>query len=195
MTLRDKNKHAFILLAICVFVGCNKVNKRIEPALESITIDEVKNHISVLASDDFLGRAPTTAGEDKTINYLAEQFKQIGLKPAKGNSYFQEVSLVKLTADASMRLDISEGKRNLSLVFSDEFIGGTPQISELVQINNSEIVFVGYGINSPENNWNDYEGLDVRGKTVLMLVNDPGYATSDSNLFNGSNDYIRTMDL
>jgi len=185
MTLRDKNKHAFILLAICVFVGCNKVNKRIEPALESITIDEVKNHISVLASDDFLGRAPTTAGEDKTINYLAEQFKQIGLKPAKGNSYFQEVSLVKLTADASMRLDISEGKRNLSLVFSDEFIGGTPQISELVQINNSEIVFVGYGINSPENNWNDYEGLDVRGKTVLMLVNDPGYATSDSNLFNG----------
>ena len=185
MTLRDKNKHAFILLAICVFVGCNKVNKRIEPALESITIDEIKNHISVLASDDFLGRAPTTTGEDKTINYLAEQFRQIGLKPAKGNSYFQEVSLVKLTADASMRLDISGGKRNLSLVFSDEFIGGTPQISELVQINNSEIVFVGYGINSPENNWNDYEGLDVRGKTVLMLVNDPGYTTSDNNLFDG----------
>ena len=185
MALYDKNKHAFLLLAICVFASCNDVNKRIEPALESITIDETKNHISVLASDDFLGRAPTTIGEEKTINYLAEQFKKIGLKPAKGNSYFQEVSLVKLTADASMKLDISGGERDLSLVFSDDFIGGSPQISELVQINNSDIVFVGYGINSPENNWNDYRELDVKGKTILMLVNDPGYITEDNDLFGG----------
>lgn len=185
MALYDKNKHAFLLLAICVFASCNDVNKRIEPALESITIDETKNHISVLASDDFLGRAPTTVGEEKTINYLAEQFKKIGLKPAKGNSYFQEVSLVKLTADASMKLDISGGKRDLSLVFSDDFIGGSPQISELAQIDNSDIVFVGYGINSPENNWNDYRELDVKGKAVLMLVNDPGYITEDNDLFGG----------
>ena len=185
MALYDKNKHAFLLLAICVFASCNDVNKRIEPALESITIDETKNHISVLASDDFLGRAPTTVGEEKTINYLAEQFKKIGLKPAKGNSYFQEVSLVKLTADASMKLDISGGERDLSLVFSDDFIGGSPQISELAQIDNSDIVFVGYGINSPENNWNDYRELDVKGKAVLMLVNDPGYITEDNDLFGG----------
>jgi Zn-dependent M28 family amino/carboxypeptidase len=177
--------HAFILLSIFVFVSCNVENKRIEPALKSITVDDIKKSISVLASDDFLGRAPSTIGEEKTINWLAEQFKQIGLKPANKDSYFQEVSLVKLTADPSMKLDISGGKRNLSLAFSDDFIGGTPQISELVQIDNSDIVFVGYGISSPENNWNDYKGLDVKGKTVLMLVNDPGYATSDSNLFNG----------
>jgi Zn-dependent M28 family amino/carboxypeptidase len=177
--------HAFILLSIFVFVSCNVENKRIEPALKSITVDDIKKSISVLASDDFLGRAPSTIGEEKTINWLAEQFKQIGLKPANKDSYFQEVSLVKLTADPSMKLDISGGKRNLSLAFSDDFIGGTPQISELVQIDNSDIIFVGYGISSPENNWNDYKGLDVKGKTVLMLVNDPGYATSDSNLFNG----------
>jgi Zn-dependent M28 family amino/carboxypeptidase len=182
--MSGKNQ-VFILLTIFVFVSCKSEYKRLEPALESITVDDIKNRISVLASDGFLGRAPATTGEEKTINYLAEQFKQIGLKPANRGSYFQEVSLVKLIADASMKLDISGGKRNLSLVFSDDFIGGTPQISELIQIHNSDIIFVGYGINSPENNWNDYKGLDVKGKTVLMLVNDPGYATSDSNLFNG----------
>lgn len=180
-----KKNYVFILSIIIAFVSCNVENKRIEPALESINVDDLKNRISVLASDDFQGRAPATIGEEKTINYLAEQFKQIGLKPANGDSYFQEVALVKLTADASMKLDISDRERNLSLVFSDDFIGGTPQKSDFIQVDNSDIIFVGYGINSPENNWNDYKGLDVKGKTVLMLVNDPGYATSDSALFNG----------
>lgn len=180
-----KKINALILLTIIVFVSCNVENSRIKPSLAGITVEDMKNRISVLASDDFLGRAPSTEGEEKTISYLAEQFKQIGLKPANKDSYFQGMSLMKLTADASMKLDISGGESNISLKFSDDFIGGTPQISELVQINNSDIVFVGYGINSPENRWNDYDGLDVKGKTVLMLVNDPGYATSDTNLFNG----------
>ena len=181
----SKKNHALFLLSLIILVSCNSKDKSLESALQSITVDDIKGRISILASDDFLGRAPATIGEEKTINYLAEQFKQIGLKPANGDSYFQEVSLVKLTADHSMKLDIRGGKRNLSLAFSDDFIGGTPQISELVQIDNSDIIFVGYGINSPENNWNDYKGLDVKGKTVLMLVNDPGYATSDSTLFTG----------
>jgi Zn-dependent M28 family amino/carboxypeptidase len=180
-----KKNYLLILMIIIVFVSCNVENSRIKPSLAGITIENMKDRISVLASDDFLGRAPATVGEEKTINYLAEQFKQIGLKPANKSSFFQEVPLVKLTADASMKLDISGGKSNISLKFSDDFIGGTPQISELVQINNSDIVFVGYGINSPEYGWNDYDGLDIKGKTVLMLVNDPGYATSDTNLFNG----------
>jgi Zn-dependent M28 family amino/carboxypeptidase len=178
-------KSALIILSVFVFVSCNMENKSVKPALASILADDMKNYISVLASDDFLGRAPSTTGEQKTINYLAEQFKQLGLKPANNGSFFQEVSLVKLTADHSMMLDISGGKRNFSLSFSDDFVGGTPQISELVKIDNSDIVFVGYGINSPEYNWNDYKGLDVKGKTVLMMVNDPGYATGDTNLFNG----------
>jgi Zn-dependent M28 family amino/carboxypeptidase len=183
MTL--KKPHAFILLSIIAIVSCNVGNNRIKPSLSSITAEDMKARISVLASDDFQGRAPSTTGEEKTISYLAEQFKQIGLKPANNESFFQEVELLKLTADASMKLDISGGKSALSLKFSDDFIGGTPQVSEAVKINNSDIVFVGYGINSPENGWNDYEGLDVNGKTVLMLVNDPGYATSDTSLFNG----------
>ena len=181
----SKTNYVFILLFIFVFNGCNTKNKSIESALESITIDEMKDHISVLASDEFLGRFPSTAGEEKTIRYLEEQFMKLGLKPASGESYFQEVPLIKLTADPSMALKIIGGNHDLNLRFSDEFAGGSPQLSELIKIDNSDIIFVGYGINSPEFGWNDYEGLDVKGKTVLMLINDPGYATSDTSLFNG----------
>ncbi len=180
-----KKNQTLILLIVIAMVSCNVENNRIKPSLASITVEDMKDRISVLASDDFQGRAPSTVGEEKTINHLAEQFKEIGLTPANNGSYFQEVSLMKVSADPSMRLDINGGKGNISLRFSEEFIGGTPQVKDLVQINNSDIVFVGYGINSPEYSWNDYEGLDVKGKTVLMLVNDPGYATSDTNLFNG----------
>jgi hypothetical protein len=180
-----KKINALILLTTIVFVSCNFEKNRIKPSLAGITVQDMKDRISVLASDDFLGRAPSTEGEEKTISYLAEQFKKIGLKPANKDNYFQEVSLMKVTADSSMKLNISGGKSNISFKFSDDFIGGTPQINDFIQINNSDIVFVGYGINSPENRWNDYDGLDVKGKTVLMLVNDPGYATSDTNLFNG----------
>jgi Zn-dependent M28 family amino/carboxypeptidase len=180
-----KKNHLSILLTLIAIVSCNEESNRIKPSLTSITIEDMKDHISVLASDDFQGRAPSTQGEEKTINYLAEQFKKIGLKPANKGSYFQEVSLMKISADTSAKLDINGGKSKISLRFSEDFIGGTPQVSELVQIKNSEIVFVGYGINSSEYRWNDYDGLDVKGKTVLMLVNDPGYATSDTSLFNG----------
>jgi Zn-dependent M28 family amino/carboxypeptidase len=178
-------KYAITAITIFVFASCNLESGRLETALKSITADDMKNYISVLASDDFLGRAPSTSGETKTINYLAEQFKILGLKPANNGSFFQEVSLVKLTSDPSMKLNISGGKKSIDLKYSNDFIGGTPQIKEIIQIDNSDIVFVGYGINSPENNWNDYKGIDVKGKTVLMLVNDPGYATSDTNLFSG----------
>ena len=181
----SKKNLLFIFLIVSAFTSCKVENKRIVTALDSITADELKTKISVLASDDFRGRAPSTIGEEKTIAYLAEQFKQAGLKPANNGSFFQEVSLIKLTADKSMMLDINGGKSKVSLKYSDDFIGSTPKVTDFIKIDNSDIVFVGYGINSPENNWNDYAGLDVKGKTVLMLVNDPGYATSDSTLFTG----------
>ncbi len=180
-----KKLNVIILLTVLALVSCNMQNSNIDTALKSITADDMKNYISVLASDDFEGRAPSSAGEVKTINYLAEQFMQLGMLPANNGSYFQEVSLVKLTSDNAMKLDINGGKSKISLNFSDDFIAGTPWVSEFIKIDNSDIVFVGYGINAPDNNWNDYEGIDVKGKTVLMLVNDPGYATADPALFNG----------
>ncbi len=178
-------KLTFYLASSILFLSCNSGNKNIEPALQSICADDIKNYISVIASDEFQGRAPSTEGEVKTINYLADEFKKLGLKPGNGDSFFQEVSLLKIFTDKSMKLDVKGGKKDFTLKFSDEFTGGTPQTSNLIQLNNSEIIFIGYGINSKEYNWNDYAGLDVKGKTVLMLVNDPGYATGDSTLFEG----------
>lgn len=177
--------NAFFLFFLFILISCNSGDRKIKPALESITADNIKKHISMLASDDFLGRAPATQGEVKTIKYLAEEFKRIGLKPANVDSYFQEVPLMKLTPDPSMKLEIKREEQKFSFRFPDEFIAGTPQTSEQINLDNSEIVFVGYGINSPENKWNDYDGFNAKGKTVLMLVNDPGYATRNPDLFTG----------
>ncbi len=180
-----RKNHLSVLVIFFVLAGCRTHDKGLETALEGITADIMKKHISVLASDDFQGRAPATAGEEKTIAYLAEQFKKAGLKPANAGSYFQEVALVRLSADANMTMVVTGGGKELNLRFSDDFIGGTPHVADEIRIDDSEIVFIGYGINSPEYNWNDYSGLDLKGKTVLMLVNDPGYATGDPDLFNG----------
>ncbi|EKD32244.1 MAG: hypothetical protein ACD_77C00143G0014 [uncultured bacterium] len=182
--------HSIYLLSVLLVLSCTSESEKLESALQSISVQDIQARIETLASDDFAGRAPSTPGEVKTINYLAQQFKEIGLKPGNGESYFQEVSLIKIYADKSMVFNISNGKKKLSPEFAKEFIGGTPQIGDYIMVDNSEIVFVGYGINAPEYGWNDYEGLDVKGKTVLMLINDPGYATSDSTLFEG-----RTMSL
>jgi len=168
-----------------IILSCNSKEKNFKSAIDSISQADLSNHISILASDDFQGRAPSTLGEERTIQYLEDQFAKIGLKPGNGDSFFQEVSLVKISADKQMKFNIKSKRREFNLVFSEEFVGGTPQLSEQVNFDNSEIIFVGYGINAPEHNWNDYQDLDVKGKTVLMLVNDPGYATSDSTLFEG----------
>ncbi|NLA48421.1 MAG: M28 family peptidase, partial [Bacteroidales bacterium] len=177
-------KHPLLILPFLI-LGCGSQKQVPETALESITADDMKKHISVLASDEFQGRFPGTEGEDKTVNYLTEQFRLIGLKPANGDSFSQEVPLLRLTSDPDKSLLIKGGKTALTLSSPVDFVGWSSQTSELINIEESELVFIGYGINAPEFGWNDYEGIDVKGKTVLMLVNDPGYATSDTSLFNG----------
>lgn len=177
-------KHPLLILPLLI-LGCGSQKQVSETALESITADDMKKHIAVIASDEFQGRFPGTEGEDKTVNYLTEQFRLIGLKPANGDSFSQEVPLLRLTSDPSKSLLIKGGKDDLSLSSPVDFVGWSSQTSDRINIEESELVFIGYGINAPEFGWNDYEGIDVKGKTVLMLVNDPGYATSDTSLFNG----------
>jgi Zn-dependent M28 family amino/carboxypeptidase len=178
-------KNTFLVLfGLILLSGC-KTKNDISTALSSINEEGMKKNISVLASDDFEGRAPSTKGEEKTINYLAEQFKNLGLEPAANGSYFQEVAMLKITADPAMRLNIAGSKGNISLNYADDFIGSTPKTADEIRIDNSDIVFAGYGIIAPEYNWNDYAGIDVKGKTVVVLVNDPGYATNDTSLFTG----------
>lgn len=143
-------------------------------------------YIKTLSSDEFQGRAPATKGDELTVAYLEEHFNRIGLKPIDGDSYQQPVSLVQIDPKQVSNMRLSGENLPDSFKYRDEMIAWTTQVTDQVSVEESEMVFVGYGIVAPEYNWNDYEGLDVKGKTVVMFVNDPGYATQDPELFNGN---------
>jgi Zn-dependent M28 family amino/carboxypeptidase len=147
---------------------------------------DMHRHIAVLASDEFEGRAPATAGEEKTIAYLQREFAALELEPGNGDSWFQEVPVTSVTVDPSVTLQLRGEDYSRDLVFATEMALSTPQQLESVSVGDSELVFVGYGIVAPERDWNDYAGIDVTGKTVVMLVNDPGYTSQDPALFNGN---------
>ncbi|GAA0816549.1 M28 family metallopeptidase [Colwellia asteriadis] len=166
---------------IAVMSGTVSANS-FEKSYNSINAEQLTEHVQVLSSDKFGGRAPSSEGETLTLNYLTEQFKAIGFKPGNGDSFLQEVPLVSIEASPEMVLSIG-GK---DYQYKTDMVMGSSRITTLSELKNSDLVFVGYGINAPEYNWNDYEGLDVKGKTVVMLVNDPGYATQNPDLFTGN---------
>jgi len=141
----------------------------------SIPIATLKTVTKTLASDAFEGRAPTTPGEEKTVAYLIDQMHRAGLKPGNNGQWTQDVPLVELTADPDMRLSITGGRKPLSLGYKTDMVAVTYRVQPQVEVKDSEMVFVGFGITAPEKNWDDYAGLDVRGKTVVILVNDPDY--------------------
>ena len=154
--------------------------------IDTITAADLHLKIAVLASDKFQGRAPSSPGEEITVNYLRDQMISYGLEPGNAGSWFQEVPLVDITADANQTLLISGGQGDaISLVYADDYVAGTRQVVEEITISDSELVFVGYGIVAPEYQWNDYAGIDMSGKTAIILVNDPGYATRNDALFTG----------
>lgn len=142
-------------------------------------------HVQTLASDDFGGRGPGTAGEQKTVEYIKAQFARIGLQPGNGERWFQTVPMVRSVADPSTVLHVAIGIARQDLAFGRDMVVNTRRAQPQVALNDSPLVFVGYGIDAPERGWNDYAGLDVRGKTVVMLVNDPGFASGDPRLFDG----------
>ncbi|KPZ56303.1 M28 family metallopeptidase [Pseudoalteromonas sp. P1-25] len=179
-----KRYFSLTLIAGAVVAGCATTSitpTDVTNGYNSIKEDELAAHIKVLASDKFGGRAPSSEGEKLTLDYLTTQFKALGYEPGNGDSFLQKVPLVSLEADSDMVLSIG-GK---DYQYKKDMVMGSSRISEQEGIENSELVFVGYGVNAPEYNWNDYEGLDVKGKTVVMLVNDPGFATKDPALFTG----------
>jgi Zn-dependent M28 family amino/carboxypeptidase len=176
---------AAIFLFFIICVGCSQDETKL--ALQGITAKDLSEDIEILASDEFEGRAPSSPGEEKTINFLKTEFQKLGLEAGNGDSFFQEVPLVSITARPQTKLSVkaSEGNWSSSYDYGDDFIAWSKRVVGNAAIARSEMVFVGYGIVAPEYNWDDYAGLDVRGKTVVMLVNDPGFATQDANLFNG----------
>jgi Zn-dependent M28 family amino/carboxypeptidase len=148
---------------------------------QGINTVDLKKHIKILASDEFEGRLPTTIGEQKTLDYLVNEFKQSGYQPGNGDSYLQPVELIEMTADPDMTMTIGEN----SFVYKESMMASTSREQAKVELKNSELVFVGYGINAPEYDWNDYQGLDVKGKTVVILVNDPGFENPQGDKFQG----------
>ena len=172
----------FTLLAAC---GSND-NKAIQQAEHSINVDDMARHVRILASDDFQGRKPFTEGEAKAIEYLAQEYQKIGLQAPYNGSYFQQVPLVEITSHPSQSITLKTAKGNLKLDYKTDYLAESPHIAEEVTIDNAEIVFAGYGIVAPEYNWDDYAHIDVKDKIVLVLVNDPGFATQNTDLFNGN---------
>ncbi|MCF6300670.1 MAG: M28 family metallopeptidase [Proteobacteria bacterium] len=194
-------KIIFILIITTILVACKEPDattdrvaevavEKEKEAVQSINVKSLTQHIITLSSDEFGGRAPASEGEVLTIKYLEDEFKKAGLSPGNGKQYTQKVPLASVEATNKPDLVItSKDKQNnniMNLKYSDDQVIWTRQQVDAVSIVASELVFVGYGINAPERNWNDYAGIDVKGKTVVMLVNDPGYATQDNQLFNGN---------
>lgn len=141
-----------------------------------------QTHVTELASDAFEGRAPMSAGEEKTVQYLVAQLKAMGIQPGYFGDYVQKVPMAGIAASQDMQLTLGEQVFKPGL----DFVSRTQQLAAKTQLLDSPVLFVGYGIDAPEFDWHDYRDLDVRGKTLLMLVNDPGYATQDEALFRGN---------
>ena len=143
-------------------------------------VDAVLAHTKTLASDEFEGRAPGTKGEDLTVAYIVDQFRKIGLKPGNTDGTFiQKVPLVGITPTPAP-LVFEKGGQKQTLAWKDDVVAWTKHVADSAVLENSELVFVGYGVVAPEYNWDDYKGLDVRGKTLVMLVNDPPVPNPDN---------------
>jgi len=171
-------KILFLILISLIIQGCD------QPANEIKELN-LHKHIEILASDEFEGRGPGSAGGEKTKLYLKEEFKKMGLPSIKGD-YYLEVPLSKMTVDLnSSFLSISKNDKARILEAGPETVYWTKRVVEGISVRASKLVFVGYGIVAPEYGWNDYKNLDVKGKTAVMLINDPGFWTEDPELFNG----------
>jgi len=165
------NARPIHLLAFFPFIAAAQA------APPAISVDTLKSVTQTLSSDAFEGRKPTSPGEEKTTAYIVERFKQAGLQPGNKGSWFQDVPMVEITAAPTARLDVGSGKTPLSFAYKTDMVAATYRVRPQVSVANSDIVFVGYGVNAPEKSWNDYAGVDVKGKTVIVLINDPDWKT------------------
>ncbi|MFZ4863183.1 M28 family metallopeptidase [Sphingobacterium sp. Mn56C] len=151
-------------------------------ALQAISEESYKANVAQLASDEFLGRKPFTKGDTLAVNFIADRFKELGLQPANADSYFQEVPMVEVTSKPKNKtLNFQGPQGSINLNYLDDFVIGSRKLETEITIPTTELVFAGFGIVAPEYKWNDYAGLDVKGKTVVVLASDPGHY--DKNLF------------
>lgn len=158
------------------------------PVVKPVPVSEttLEEMVRTLSSDEYEGRAPSTPGEDKTVAYLIEKFKAAGLQPGNKGSWTQDVPTVEITAQNSAGLAVTGGKQTMLFAPGKDFVAGSYRVTPQTDIRDAELVFVGYGINAPELGWNDYAGIDMKGKIAVILVNDPDWAQEgEDGLFKG----------
>jgi Zn-dependent M28 family amino/carboxypeptidase len=161
------------LAAIAALSGCSHAPSPPAAALASFSGDRILNHIRTLSSDEFEGRGPGSKGEELTIKYIENQFRSAGLEPGNPDgSYLQSVPLVSITPDSSMKLTLTGHGRTLEPKFENEFVAWSKRVTETSAVD-ADLVFLGYGVQAPEFQWDDFKGADVKGKILVVLINDP----------------------
>ena len=172
------------IVATILLVAC-AAERASAPAIDGLDEVTFRRHLATLSADEFAGRKPATPGEEKTVEYIRQQFAAVGLKPGNGSTYFQSVPLVEITADPKTTLMVSSGSESSSFKYRDDMVVWTKRVVADSALEQSELVFVGYGIVAPEYDWNDYASANIKGKTAVILINDPGFVTQDPKLFAG----------
>jgi len=156
-----------------LLVGCSgSSGPDVNPAIQSINAEALLEHIRVLSADEFEGRLPGTHGEELTVEYLTGQFEKLGLAPGNPDgTYVQAVPLAGHVSTPEARM--TAGGSSIPMRVLDDYVAVTRRLTPTVEVGNSDVVFVGYGVVAPEYDWDDYKGVDVKGKTIVMLINDP----------------------
>jgi Zn-dependent M28 family amino/carboxypeptidase len=180
-------RHDIPLALACAGVLLHAVRAGAASIESAAPINEaaLHRHIAALSADEMEGRWPGSNGEALTLEYLAAEFARAGARPGNGDSFLQPVPLVSWKLDPEPAITIHGGEFSAELAYREEMVAVTRRLVDEVAVKDSPLVFAGYGVVAPEYGWNDYEGLDARGKTVVVLVNDPGFASEDPELFNG----------
>jgi Zn-dependent M28 family amino/carboxypeptidase len=184
--MRNTISYSLILLGMLVGTACEHSGSSSVTDSNVFNKDSLMQHIKILASDSFQGRKPFSAGETKAVDYIQSTFKHLGLEAGNGNSYIQDVPLVEITPTSDPVMKVQTQKGVIELSRSTDFVVSTDNIDSLISLKNDELIFAGYGVVAPEYKWNDYAGIDVKGKVVLVLVNDPGFGTGDTTKFKGN---------
>jgi Zn-dependent M28 family amino/carboxypeptidase len=162
--------HRQLIASILVGVTCTAGGST--PEVPAVDPARLLQHIQVLSSDEFEGRLPGTAGEEKSVAYISDAFRKLGLSPGNPDgTYVQDVPLEGILGSPSMTL--TAGGQSIAMQHRHDFVASTYRIVPQISITKSPLVFVGYGVQAPEYHWDDYKGLDCHGKTLVMLINDP----------------------
>ncbi|MDP4709613.1 MAG: M28 family metallopeptidase [Saprospiraceae bacterium] len=182
-----KSASFFVMLALLTLVlgSCQQPSSQGSPEGSQIDSLALSDYLSQLSSDAFMGRKPLSEGEPLTTEYLKNALSALGVAPGNGDSYFQDVPLIEITGRPATTMQVKSPSGVFELQSGSDYTILTQREQELVELKDAELVFCGYGIVAPEYGWNDYAGIDMKGKVAVVMVNDPGFATGDSTLFKG----------